>query len=369
MSTGERWRLGHRPALDGLRGIAVLLVIASHIGHLLGGAGGVGVTVFFALSGFLITTLLLEELDDTGRISLKGFYQRRARRLLPALAAFLAVLGLLSVAFWFPLLAPGHALAIVTYSTNWVMIAQEEGLPRVNHLWSLAVEEQFYILWPLVLIAAARLGRRALIWICVLGSIGAAVERVWLWEIDATASRIYYATDARADSLLAGCLLAVIMHARPEGRSRPVLAGVLLVSLLPLCATQGTLRWMIIPAMVPWVSAAVLFCIAQGRGPRWLSTRCLVLCGRRSYALYLWHPLFITTLAPATALPEWLSIPIAVAGTWGTAALSWRYIEAPLLRKRSAEPEPLHGDGRGPGGGVSVDAEAELVRPRGSHVT
>ncbi|HET9720708.1 MAG TPA: acyltransferase, partial [Solirubrobacteraceae bacterium] len=157
-------RLGRRPVLDGLRGVAVLLVIAEHTGLLHNGF--LGVDVFFVLSGFLITTLLLEEFQRAGRISLRGFYARRARRLVPALLVAVAAFLVISAAadqsgFGDDVLA---AAAGVTYITNILMALTPTWLPAVGHLWSLGAEEQFYLLWPVVLIAAIRrsVSRRAL---------------------------------------------------------------------------------------------------------------------------------------------------------------------------------------------------------------
>lgn len=363
--TGERWRLGHRPALDGVRGIAIALVLASHAWAAAGSAGGVGVTMFFALSGFLITTLLLEELDDTGRISLRAFYVRRARRLLPALAAFLGVLVLLSLGLWFPLVTAQNVAAVATYSTNWVMIAQDAGMPRLNHLWSLAVEEQFYLLWPLLVIATARFGgRRALTALCVVGAVYAIVMRIVLWEAGASAARIYYATDLRADSLLVGCLLAIVMHRSRERRSLPVLAGVALLPLVPLLAVQGGARWLIAPAVTPFAAAVLIWCVAQGPGVGWLQQRWLVLLGRRSYAVYLWHSLFMVTLAPLLPLHHWVTVAVGLVATWGAALVSWRFVEEPFLRNTSLKVKGISGCSDQSDGGesaVSSNASSHAV--------
>lgn len=337
--TGERWRLGNRPALDGIRGIAILLVVLGHASPLLRAAGAIGVTLFFALSGFLITTLLLEEHAGAGRVNLLRFYERRARRLLPAFAAYLAVVSLLSLALGAALITPGAVVSAVTYTFNWWMIAKDSVPIATMHLWSLAVEEQFYLVWPLVLIACARFGRRWLIGMCLAGSIAATVARWLLWESGSSGSRVYIGTDVRADSLLAGCLLAVVMVGARERRNRPLLAAGLLLSFVPLLPATGDLRWVLVPTVVPWVSAATIWCTAQARRIPWLEQRWLVIVGRRSYALYLWHGLTLS-LAPLLPLSEWVTVPIGIVLAWGLTLVSWRYVEEPFLRKRRGEERP-----------------------------
>ena len=158
----------HRPELDGLRGIAILAVLAAHTGvpGFADGGGGAGVTLFFVLSGYLITSLLLAERDKNGRVDLRAFYVRRALRLLPALAAVLVVVVVLLLAG----LAPAAAVAdtnyaiviagVVAYVANWVAVAGQS-IGMLGHTWSLAVEEQFYIVWPAMLLAGRRFGRTA----------------------------------------------------------------------------------------------------------------------------------------------------------------------------------------------------------------
>jgi peptidoglycan/LPS O-acetylase OafA/YrhL len=216
---GESPRGDRLPGLDGLRGIAVLAVIVYHadLGWLPGGF--LGVDVFFVISGFLITTLLLAERERLGRIGLRAFWMRRARRLLPALFLVLAATLTLAV-----VLAPdevarlrGDTLAALGYVTNWYLIVRQQsyfeamGRPSpLLHLWSLAVEEQFYVVWPLVLAAGLLLvRRRGMLVASLAGATGSALLMAWLYRPGVDPSRVYYGTDTHATGLLLGAALAL----------------------------------------------------------------------------------------------------------------------------------------------------------------
>ena len=216
---GESAHGDRLPGLDGLRAIAVLAVVAYHadLGWLPGGF--LGVDVFFVISGFLITTLLLAERERLGRIRLRAFWMRRARRLLPALFLVLAATLTLAV-----VLAPdevarlrGDTLAALGYVTNWYLIVRQQsyfeamGRPSpLLHLWSLAVEEQFYVVWPLVLAAGLLLvRRRGMLVASLAGAIGSALLMAWLYRPGVDPSRVYYGTDTHATGLLLGAALAL----------------------------------------------------------------------------------------------------------------------------------------------------------------
>ncbi len=222
--------------LDGLRAIAVLAVVLYHadLGILPGGF--LGVDVFFVISGFLITTLLLAEHERLGRIRLRAFWARRARRLLPALFLVLAATLTLAV-----VLAPdevarlrGDTLAALAYVTNWYLILRQQsyfeamGRPSpLLHLWSLAVEEQFYVLWPIALAGGlVVLRRRGMLAASLAGAAGSALLMAWLYRPDVDPSRIYYGTDTHATGLLLGAALALAWTpaagAHERGGSTPV---------------------------------------------------------------------------------------------------------------------------------------------------
>jgi len=230
---GGREAGGRLAGLDGLRAVAVLAVLIYHadLGVLSGGF--LGVDVFFVISGFLITTLLLAERDRLGRIRLREFWLRRARRLLPAL--FLVLAGTIVMAL---VLAPGEVarvrgdtLAALAYVTNWYLILRQQsyfeaiGRPSpLLHLWSLAVEEQFYVLWPLLLTAGLLIARRrGMLVLTVLGAAGSAILMAALYVPGVDPSRVYYGTDTHAVGLLVGAALALAWSpvARATTGARP----------------------------------------------------------------------------------------------------------------------------------------------------
>jgi peptidoglycan/LPS O-acetylase OafA/YrhL len=329
------WRLGRRPALDGLRGVAVLLVFGYH-GLLLAGAdpfpaaGNVGVTLFFALSGFLITALLLEELAEAGRISLARFYARRARRLLPALVVLTAAcVGIALVDRGFT--SGASALAALLYVQNWWQIAHPAGTSdALRHTWSLSIEEQFYVAWPVILICLARFGRRAIIVAALAGAGLSVALRVELWG-HAAAWRIYAGTDTRADALLMGCALAAAMQSRRVRRvGTDLLAGISVLLLIPAVFMQQAGYHVIVPALAGLCGCGLIL-TASTRGLPALSTRWLRWFGARSYGLYLWH---VPVMFLVTGLPWPLAVPLFVSASIGLTALSWRYVEQPFRRRR-----------------------------------
>ena len=224
-------RLAHRPALDGLRGAAVLSVLLYHTGVLRG--GWIGVDTFFVLSGYLITSLLLAEHDRTGGIALKAFWGRRARRLLPALFLLLAGVGLFAA-----LVATAEARSVIrqdlwgalTYAATGSTSsgARATGRPFTQpsplaHIWSLAIEEQFYLVWPLVAWWALRRGgARRLVTVAAAGGVVLAAWAIGLAWTGASVDRIYLGTDTRAPALLLGATLGALRvgTARPELRRR-----------------------------------------------------------------------------------------------------------------------------------------------------
>lgn len=329
----ERWRLGYRPALDGLRGVAIALVL---IGHArlpgLSAAATVGVTLFFVLSGFLITSLLLEERERTGRIDLLGFYKRRARRLLPGLFVFLAVIGGVYVLGGVGDRVAGVILPPLFYYANWHVVLGGN-LPLVGHTWSLAVEEQFYIVWPLLLIGAVALtGYRRLA--LVGGSLAAAIAivRFALWD-PANADRVARATDMRADALLAGCVVAFLFAIRPRVIPRwAMLAGTAAVG-ASMLMHGGGLRYTLLLLLVA-VGGAILVAWAATRPAPLLSWRPLVWLGGISYSLYLWQTPAMS-IARRVIEPEPLGVVVGILAALTLAITSTRYVERPFLRRRS----------------------------------
>jgi peptidoglycan/LPS O-acetylase OafA/YrhL len=213
-------RLPYMPGLDGLRAIAVMSVLLYH-GDLAWAIGGfLGVEVFFVISGYLITSLLLNEWRERGTIDLRRFWLRRARRLLPALFLVLVVTTLVAVVFLPDEVASlrGDVVSAFGYVTNWVFIFGEKsyfetiGRPSmVGHLWSLAVEEQFYLLWPLLFIGGMKLFGRKRFPVVVVGGVVTSVVLMWmLYTPGSDPSRVYFGTDTRASGILVGCALAFV---------------------------------------------------------------------------------------------------------------------------------------------------------------
>ncbi len=258
----RRWRLGHRPALDAVRGLAILLVLVGHSRVPgLAGAGPVGVRLFFCLPGFLITTLLLEEFARSGRIRFTAFYARRARRLVPALLASTGLVALASLAI--PWVASARdVLATLLYVGNWYLIATGS-LGALVGTWSLAVEEQFYLLWPLTLLLALRAGRRWAVLVMAAGLIGSLLTRWVLWSREPESLRLSYGTDMQVDALMAGALVAValcgrVVSLRASWWAPPAVLGLLVAASRDGAAFQITMAgWALVSSTALVMSAGL----------------------------------------------------------------------------------------------------------------
>jgi len=358
--SGPEIGLGYLPSLDGLRAISVMAVLLYHaeIGWLSGGF--LGVEVFFVISGYLITSLLLAERQRSGTISLRGFWVRRARRLLPAL-----YLLLLATSAWWLLFVRdevghvrGDVLAAVTYVTNWWLVFSKQsyfaqaGRPSpFRHLWSLAVEEQFYLLWPLIFVGLMALtkGRRdRAVGILLAGAAASAMLMYTLFSPAADPSRPYYGTDTRASGLLLGAALAFVLppwrlQARAGKRAPHIIDGVGLLAL-------GALAWFFLRVnefdpfvyqqgfiLLDLLTVVAIIAVVHPAGRVWrraLSLRPVVWVGQRSYGIYLWHwPVFVLTRPrldiSLTGVPL---LVVRLAITIGLAAASYRFLEQPVRR-------------------------------------
>lgn len=325
-------RLGHLPALDGLRGLAIAIVILYHYFHFpLGGQAGVD--LFFALSGYLITTLLIEERQTTGCVSLRGFYVRRARRLFPALAALLLVYLVVDAAEGVDGLR-NVALGGL-YFSNFVQAFTNPDLLRytgLDHLWSLAQEEQFYVVWPPLLLAVLR-ARRPVRWVLALLVLLLAY-RTGLLLAGARLDRVYRGPDTHSVGLLSGCLLAL----------RPIKSMPEWVPKL-LCVCTGGLIAIAPFSRAWWLAgqpalelACVLLVAAAVCEPEFqqvISNRPLIALGKISYSLYLWHWTMWWLLRDHSPL-------IVPGAAFVAASLSYRFVEQPFRRRRpSPGPRPL----------------------------
>ena len=320
---------GRRPALDGLRGLAILLVIADHsaIPHATLG-GQVGVTVFFVLSGFLITGQLLAR----DRVDFRGFWLRRARRLGPALLVMLAVCfplflgaGWSASAYW------GDALPGLLYVQNFHEMAAGWTMP-FGHLWSLSVEEQFYLAFPLIVALLRNRPRAVLAFSLAAGSVS-AVARFWLSLDPSTELRGYFGVDTNAYALLlgAGLAAAVAMGWRPTWRVLPFGLGVPLVIASAMVSPTVAHPYLVV---LPTSAGAGLLIVAALAGPiPALEIAPLRFCGRISYGWYLWQGPLLTLTWPTTTDGHTLGKTAFCVVALGVALLSWRYVEQPVLRK------------------------------------
>jgi peptidoglycan/LPS O-acetylase OafA/YrhL len=359
-----RGRLGHLRGLDGMRGLAVAGVVLFHLD--LGGmvGGYLGVSTFFTLSGFLITSVLLAGEASVGRVRLRGFYGRRVRRLFPASA-----LTLFAVAALFgPLVAsaaqlerlPGDVVASLAQVANWRFIAEGTSYGQlfaepspVLHFWSLAIEEQFYLLYPLVLWLLVRLarGRRAVVGSALLVlSLASAALMVWGSTVGGfSVDRAYFGTDTRAAELLVGGVLAVALlrrdvrvrlALRPSWRRAALVVGAaaLAVQLWWWWSVPQDSEWLYRGGLTVYaaLSCAVILAAAMPAGPvhRLLSGGLLGWLGSRSYAIYLFHwPVLLTvrqTISPGT----WVTALLVLGVTLPLAELSYRLLERPIRLRR-----------------------------------
>ncbi len=372
--------LSYIPALDGIRGVAIIVIMGYHGGVFLTSGGFYSLDTFFALSGFLITSLLISEWQRTSTIRLGRFWARRARRLLPALLAMLLGVCLFAAfavpAGTYPTLR-GDAFSALFYYANWHFIIagsnyfnQTALTSPLTHTWSLAVEEQFYLVWPLVVLGLFKLwkSRRILLVVCIVGALASSIEMAALYS-PGNVNRLYYGTDTRAQSLLVGAALAVSLSLWADRRRRrgdqlvdtdtlhgglggdPAWAvrtaggrtAVLVIGLAGVATSA--LLWTVVSyndalayrggfLSAALSTTAVLFsvvCSQRSALARCLSVAPLRYVGRISYGMYLWHfPLFIYIDHARTGLSGYSLFAVRVAVTLVVATGSFYAIERPI---------------------------------------
>jgi len=389
--------------MDGLRAIAVIGVVLYHLDLPWLPGGFLGVDVFFVLSGFLITTLVLEEIERTGRLSLRAFYLRRARRLLPALLLVLAVMSLLAVVMLPEELAElrRDVVGALLYVSNWTYVFSDQSYfeaagrpPLLQHLWSLAVEEQFYVVWPAVVAAAMVAGRRrvrriALCCALLSASWMAALAMLNGYPVPNDPSRAYFGTDTHAAGLLVGATVATfwapwrvwstdhswLTSSRPANQR----AGTAIVDLVGALALVGIV-WAFLSVgefsptlyrggflVLAACTAVLVAALAHPAGllGRALAVQPLRYLGERSYGIYLWHwPIALLT-RPGFELPfgGWPSVLLRLGIILCAAELSYRYVERPIRdgalgelagRVRGPSAEPVRSRAKVLGGGFAV---------------
>ncbi|MEA2219359.1 MAG: hypothetical protein QOJ35_1985 [Solirubrobacteraceae bacterium] len=335
---------GYRPWLDGLRAVAVLLVVVQHtLGQVALELGSLGVGLFFALSGYLITSLLLDERALSGSVSLARFYLRRAARLVPALIAVVLVCDA-----FFVIQHDGAALRgsifAVTYTANYAQVLRENLVPAFGPTWSLAVEEHFYVLWPLALLwVTRRRGLRTALWATLAVCVGALAWRAVLAALHAT-TLVEIGSFERADALLYGCAAAIAVRRGWRPRAWMTWAGIAAVASVAYVAYSP-----VVGSGVLAIGGAAVVVGLDYAAPAWLrrslSGRAVVTVGVLSYGIYLWHGALMHVASNfGYAGRGWRSVAVLV--TIVVAAVSHRYLEAPVrvwARSRPASGRPAGG--------------------------
>jgi peptidoglycan/LPS O-acetylase OafA/YrhL len=333
------------PALDGLRAVAVWLVVTFHFGE--GVNGALGVEMFFTLSGFLITLLLLREHERTGAVSLKDFYIRRTRRIFPALYGFVALGTVIYLVRGHEV--PWHdVIASLLYVENYHEAIAHTRDSFVGHTWSLGIEEQFYLLWPLLMLGL-RHDLRRLTW-----ALAAVIGLSWAWRmvlqygLQAHQGYIYHAFETRMDQLAIGCLLAVLLKRFPPGEAwRAILSNpwapalvIAAIAVSSLFHGQVHYRYPLAYTIEPALTALLIaMLIAQSGHPVWrlFDHAAMRFLGRISYSVYLYQQL---TLDTARRLTEHTPVLVQYAFAWAVtiafALASYHFVEQPLRVRRRA---------------------------------
>ncbi|MFB3886806.1 MAG: acyltransferase family protein [Thermodesulfobacteriota bacterium] len=346
------FRLGYRPELDGLRGISILLVYFHHLYYPLVPGGFFGVDVFFVLSGFLITSLLLEEWSRQGSISLKAFYIRRALRLMPALLVVVLITGSFAL-----FLLKGRR-AVETYQGIWLTLSYASNwfyaftLFSANNplgiTWSLAIEEQFYLTWPLLLalFLRFRLGHRWILYGLTLLIVLISLHRKILVAQGGSIFRLYYASDTRADTLLIGCLAGILIswnllpydtRFKVFMKSSAALAVIFLAYLVGISSWTDLMLYQHGGYTLVALSIALILTVVIIWPPKFvllvLKFAPLVWIGRISYGLYLWHWPVRWFIYQKKAMPSsGAQLVTAIVLSLSLTALSYYFIEKPFLR-------------------------------------
>jgi peptidoglycan/LPS O-acetylase OafA/YrhL len=346
-------RIAHVPGLDGLRGLAVCGVLLFHANGLLRG-GYLGVDLFFVLSGFLITSILVREHEKSGTIDLKAFWVRRARRLLPALLSLIPAIALYARTLAAKDELPGlraDALATIGYVANWRAILARRSYwemftapSPLEHTWSLAIEEQFYVVWPLLvfaLLVVAKKNVRALLLTSVVLGLASCAAMAVLYATGGDTTRVYLGTDTRGAAILVGAALATSGLVR--GKPSRVVDGIAIAGAIVLA-----IAWLRLDGQDDrlyrggfWITelagaALLLACVRNPEGivARVFSLKPLRLMGLVSYGVYLWHwPIYVVLTPERVHLGAIPLLVVRIALTLAIAAASYRWFERPIREK------------------------------------
>ena len=365
---GRKTKSRYVPALDGLRAFAVLAVIAYHMGLGWAPGGLMGVTVFFVISGYLINGLLVAERDQTGTISLTSFWLRRVRRLFPAI--FLSVVGTAALCTVFDhtlldKMRPDILPSLLFYNNWWqifrdISYFEAAGNPSpLTHFWSLSIEEQFYVMWPLLLLLMYRLGakKQTMSRVVLVLAAASAVAMAVLYDPQGDPSRIYYGTDTRAMSLLVGVWLAFMWPSAAFGDEPSVdsrnastwigfnaagvasLAGLVAIVVLTNGFSAFPYRGGILLTSVLSAVLIAVLAVPKTWVARFFALSPLVWIGKRSYGMYLWHfPILLLTtdVNSTTGTPWWMHI-VQLVLIFVVAELSFRFVEDPIRKGKIGE--------------------------------
>ncbi len=336
--------------IDGLRALAVIMVLAYHLKMPFAKSGLLGVTVFFVISGYLITGILINEIEESGGVDLKNFWLRRIRRLLPAVLSMAVVMIFVSAVVNRVVFTKGcnDLLSAVFGYNNWwqifrkVSYFENAGAPSpFTHCWSLAIETQFYLIYPILLILLSKVRNRGKVFAAVTAALAviSVVLMGVLYSPDGDPSRVYYGTDTRAFSLLIGALSAIqkeyhIIKITLRGKLWAVIGSVsvlILIGMMMFISSYSSFLYYGGQAIVSVLAAFVVYAVTVSRSPLniILGSGILKWIGDRSYSIYLWHYPIIVLMSGGKRAAWWIVILEVVLGV-GLAELSYRFIETPV---------------------------------------
>ncbi len=354
----EPFRLGNRPPLTGIRALALFAVLAYHSNFSTAPGAWVSLQIFFVLSGFLITAMLSSEAQRTGKVSLKSFYARRSVRLFPPLLLTVALLGL--YASFVSVVDAAHRIwgdsmaALFYYYDYREAFGKGAAFGFLAQCWSLSVEEQFYILWSILVVVAVAVHRRRLAYVfAIIGMVLSTADRLWLTFRDphfthATFERAYYSFDSRADALFLGCLLGLMATdglfsnwrrwAQLTLGAAALVGSAFLVWLVfqaPLWQERLLVWWMPLSTLASATLMVYFVICPKGWGSKFAGLGVLVFIGDLSYTIYLLHwPVYLAIGEGTFHLSYWPTELIRLAVIFGSATASWYLMERPLMRWR-----------------------------------